>query len=289
MNCKKALITGMTAAAGIAGLYLAAISPRGRKNRVDRTPFLYKTSSGHERWLYAHRGFHDNDSEAPENSMAAFQRAVEAGYGIELDVQLTKDKVPVVFHDNTLQRVCGVSGCVSDYTYEELQNFPLCASEERIPKFADVLYLINGRVPLIVEYKLETFDTEVCALGNELLSKYQGMYCIESFHPAALRWYKKHRPDIMRGQLSMNFIAEPEYRGKPIYWLMTNMMFNFWTKPDFIAYDHHGADNLSFRISTKLFGALPVAWTIKSGEELQRAKESFQIFIFDSFVPDENN
>ncbi|MCD7807654.1 MAG: glycerophosphodiester phosphodiesterase [Lachnospiraceae bacterium] len=285
MNCKKALITGTTIAAEITGLYLAAVFPRGKKDRADRTPFLYKTSSGNDRWLYAHRGLHDNESEAPENSMAAFQRAVVAGYGIELDVQLTKDKVPVVFHDSTLKRVCGVTGSVSDYTFEELQNFSLCMSEERIPRFADVLRLINGQVPLIVEYKLESFDTEVCVLGNDLLDQYQGLYCIESFHPAAVHWYKKHRPDIMRGQLSMNFTVDPQNRRKPVYWLMTYLMFDFWTKPDFIAYDHHAANNLSFQITTKLFGALPVAWTIKSKEQLQEAKKNFQLFIFDSFRP----
>ncbi|MCD8326751.1 MAG: glycerophosphodiester phosphodiesterase [Lachnospiraceae bacterium] len=287
MNGKKALKTAAAAAAATTGLYLAAVSPRSKKDRVDRAPFLYKASSGEGTWLYAHRELHDNAGEAPENSMAAFQKAVDAGYGIELDVQLTKDKVPVVFHDNTLQRICKVPGCVSDYTFEELQSFPLSTSQERIPRFADVLQLIHGQVPLIVEYKMETADTEVCVLGNELLTRYQGLYCIESFHPAAVHWYKKHRPDIMRGQLSTDFVRESEYRRKPVYWLLTYLMFNFWTKPDFIAYDHHAADNLSFRIATKLLGALPVAWTIRSEEELENARKSFQIFIFDSFIPKE--
>lgn len=288
MNFRKGIMAGISAVAGISGLYLAAVSPRGKKDRVDRKPFLYKTSSGQKTWLYAHRGLHDNRGEAPENSMPAFQKAVEAGFGIELDVQLTKDKVLVVFHDNTLQRVCGQPGCVSDYTFEELQAFPLCQSKECIPKFGDVLRLINGQVPLIVEYKMETFNTEVCALGDGLLSQYQGLYCIESFHPAAVHWYKGHRPDIMRGQLSMNFTKESRYRGKPVYWFMTYLLFDFWTKPDFIAYDHHDADNLSFQIATKLFKALPVAWTIKSEEELKSAGKNFQLFIFDSFIPDMN-
>ena len=97
-------------------LYLLMIMPR-MTGKPDTVPF--------KEWLYAHRGLHDNASDAPENSMRAFQKAVDAGYGIELDIQMTKDHVPVVFHDFTLKRICGAEGKVSDYTYEELQQFRL--------------------------------------------------------------------------------------------------------------------------------------------------------------------
>ena len=96
-----------------AAVYLWAILPR-MTARPDRSPLLAQR-------CYAHRGLHDNATDAPENSMAAFRKAVEAGYGIELDVQLSKDRIPVVFHDETLRRVCGVEGKVRDYTFEELQ------------------------------------------------------------------------------------------------------------------------------------------------------------------------
>ena len=129
-------------AAVAVALYLLAIMPR-MAHRPDRQPFLGV--------YYAHRGLHDNGGDAPENSMRAFEKAVEAGYGIELDVQLSKDRVPVVFHDFTLERVCGIKGKVYDYTYEELQEFRLCRSEERIPRFEDFLEMVGGRVPLIVE------------------------------------------------------------------------------------------------------------------------------------------
>ena len=265
--------------AGIAAvLYLLAVMPR-MTGRPDRSPFLGR--------LYAHRGLHDNRTEAPENSMAAFRKAVDAGYGIELDVQLTKDKVPVVFHDFTLQRVCGQPGKVSDYTYEELQAFRLCQSEERIPKFADFLQMVNGKVPLIIEYKIEWTDAEVCRLGDALLRDYPGVYCIESFNPLGLLWYRKHRKDVMRGQLSMDFSKDEALRGKPLYFILHYLLLNFLTRPDFIAYDHHSMENLSFRLATKGFGALPVAWTIKSEAELAGARKRFRLFIFDSFVPAE--
>ena len=112
-------------------LYLSAIMPR-MWNRPDYTPLM-----GH---YYAHRGLHDNSSEAPENSIPAFKKAIEAGYGIELDVQLTKDRIPIVFHDDTLKRVCGVKGSAKDYTYTELMEFRLFNTNEHIPKLTDVLH-----------------------------------------------------------------------------------------------------------------------------------------------------
>ena len=164
-------------------LYLFMIMPRIWK-KPEKSP--------HMGVLYAHRGLHDNDSDAPENSMAAFRKAVEAGYGIELDVQLTKDKIPVIFHDFTLDRICGVSGRVDAFTYAELQQFTLLQSKERIPKLEDFLAMVAGKVPLIVELKVEWMDISLCPVVQRLLSEYKGVYCIESFNPLALLWYRRN-------------------------------------------------------------------------------------------------
>lgn len=231
--------------------------------------------------LYAHRGLFDNTSDAPENSLKAFKLAVDNGYGIELDVQLSKDKIPVVFHDATLKRMCGVDGNVWDYTLEELKKFRLADSDQCIPTFAEALAIIDGKCPIIVEYKLDVVSSEVCRLGNELLKNYDGPYCMESFHPLALLWYKKNRPDVVRGQLSMKFWNEKKYKGKFIYLLMTYLVSNVATRPDFIAYKHSDASNISRRLC-RVFGALSVAWTIKSVEQYENAKDKFDLFIFDS-------
>ncbi len=230
---------------------------------------------------YAHRGLFDNESEAPENSLKAFKLAVENGYGIELDVQLSKDNVPVVFHDATLKRMCGVDGNVWDYTLDELKSFKLANSNETIPTFAEALNVIGGKCPIIVEYKLDVVSTKVCILGNELLNDYKGPYCIESFHPQALMWYKKNRPDIVRGQLSMKFWKEDKYKGKLIYLLPTYLLTNIVTRPDFIAYKHEDASNVSRRLC-RILGALSVAWTIKSTAQYEKVKNEFDLFIFDS-------
>lgn len=233
---------------------------------------------------YAHRGLHDNDTDAPENALPAFQMAVDAGYGIELDVQLTRDRIPVVFHDETLERVCGVKGNVRDYTLEELQAFTLCKSSEHIPTFEQVLDLVDGRVPLIVEIKIHESADAVCSAADALLSKYKGAYCIESFHPFAVRWYKKNRPEVIRGQLSSNF-NKPDHREPLSQLLVHYLLTNVLCRPDFIAYDHRHKYNLSRLLCKAVFRPLSVAWTIRSQEELDMSANDFSLFIFEGFKP----
>lgn len=259
----------------LALLYLFLIMPRVW-GRPDTAAF--------EGWLYAHRGLHDNKGDAPENSMKAFEKAVDAGYGIELDVQLTKDRVPVVFHDGTLDRVCGVTGKVCDYTFEQLQQFTLYASEEKIPRFEEVLKLISGRVPLIVEYKGETTDVSVCPVTDPLLREYQGAYCIESFNPLIVAWYRKNRTDVLRGQLAEKLYSKGTKKSL-LNFVLEHLLLNFYARPDFIAYNHRHYGNLSRRIATGLYKNISVAYTIKSQAEYETAAGHFDWFIFDSFIP----
>ncbi|QNM06422.1 glycerophosphodiester phosphodiesterase family protein [Qiania dongpingensis] len=221
----------------------------------------------------------------PENSMAAFRAAVEAGYGIELDVQLTKDNIPVVFHDYSLERVCHVPGEIKDFTYEELKEFTLNGTTERIPRFEDVLNMVNGRIPLLIEYKVERFDTSVCTICDELLGTYPGLYFIESFNPLVLRWYKKNRPQIVRGQLSAKFKNDNLFMHYFFLSPLHHLLFNFLTKPDFIAYDCTCADAVSRRICRNLYKNLAVAWTIRSKEDMEQFKAQFDLFIFEGFRP----
>ena len=256
----------------LVALYLFLVAPR-MIGKPDRSAFM----GVH----YAHRGLFDNETEAPENSLVAFRKAVEAGYGIEFDVQLSKDDFPVVFHDASLKRMCGVDGKVWEFTLEELQNMKLANSNETIPTLEQVLEVIGGKVPLIIEYKMDRVDTKVCEIGNAVLENYKGTYCMESFHPFAVQWYRKHRPNIMRGQLSQDF-SKTNYKGIQ-YWLMTHLLTNFLTRPDFIAYKHEDAKKFSRRIC-RMLGALSVAWTIKSKEQYEKAKSHFDLVIFDSFI-----
>lgn len=253
-------------------LYLFLIAPR-MWNGADRTPFM--------KFHYAHRGLFDNVSDAPENSLLAFQKAVDAGYGMELDVQLSKDNQLVIFHDATLKRMCGLEGNVWDYTLEELQQMKLLNSNQTIPAFEDFLKIVDGKVPFILEYKLDRPQTKVCELANEILKNYKGDYCIESFHPLALLWYRKNRPDVLRGQLCEEFFREEKYKGSFLMTVLSFLLFNVATRPDFIAYNHLHAANISRRLC-KILGALSVTYTIKSTDEYKRNKKNFDLFIFDS-------
>ena len=246
---------------------------------------------------FAHRGLYDNDTDHPENSLKAFQNAIDHGYGMEMDVQLTKDGVPVVFHDFKLARAARneknepVPGKVYDYTFEELQHFHLFNSEEKIPTFEAFLQLLHGQEPVIVELKIENSDKElaVCPKADALLSKYDGLYCIESFNPRVVKWYKDHRPEIMRGQLSSMFTKTNSDAKKYwlVYFLSEYLMVNFLTKPDFIAYDTVYWKNLSRRICHGLYHNTAVAWTIRSQEQLDARMQDYDVFIFEHFEADQ--
>jgi len=235
--------------------------------------------------LIAHRGLFDNARAYPENTLAAFDRAVRAGYGIELDVRLTKDRRVVVAHDDTLERICGDPVAIADLTYDELRAYRILRSDEHVPTFADVLALIGGRVPLIVEIKQGGDIAETCRLTNEALSGYPGVYCVESFDPRALLWYRRNRPGVLRGQLSDDFRDDPQTGSRVLDWALTNLAFSPLTWPDFLAY-HHEHAGVAVRVWRAVLRCTLVAWTVESQAQLDAARARFDAFIFDSFSPD---
>lgn len=235
----------------------------------------------------AHRGFFDNESEAPENSIAAFKRAVEAGFAVEMDVQLTSDGKLVVFHDMNLKRMCGVDRILYECTYEELLQYRLADSQEQIPLFSEVLSVIGGKVPMVIEIKGEHQPEIIAAHLDEEMKGYRGVYCIESFRPKVLMWYRKHHPEVIRGQLSTDVFRDKEgKRLNPIVkFVGTNMMCNFLAKPDFIAYNHKHVGQPAFWLCCWMFPVMRFAWTIKDQRELGKARKYFHVFIFDGFNP----
>lgn len=260
-------------------LYLFLIMPR-IAGRPDTSLFKKK--------YFAHRGLHDNASDAPENSMKAFRRAVEKGIGMELDVQLSADGVPVIMHDYNLKRACGLDRKVSSLTFAELSKLKLFGSEETVPAFRDLLDMVDGRQPLIIELKVESRDTSVCGVVYEMLKGYKGPCCVESFNPLALYWFRKHAPEVIRGQLSDGFIHLPEFSRFPgvlFFGALEALLDHVLSRPDFVAYNWKYEGNPSRRIVRGLFRLPAAAWTIKSEDELERMKDRFDVYIFDSFVP----
>lgn len=261
-------------------LYLILIMPK-IFNRPDVSNFMDT--------YYAHRGLHQNKNVSPENSLAAFRLAVDSNYGIELDVQLTKDLIPVVFHDSNLKRLCDINKNVRDLSFDELRKLNLYDSEEKIPSLEEVLTLVRGRVPLIIELKVYSREDFDCPIIASYLDNYQGLYCIESFNPIAVLWYKKNRPQIVRGQLATKkTYKKPSFVQNILNFSLRNLMCNFFTKPDFIAYDKNYSHLISYNICKTLYKPLTVAYTIQSQDSLDKQYKKFDLFIFDSFIPQKN-
>lgn len=235
--------------------------------------------------LIAHRGLYDNNADWPENTLSAFQRAVDAGYGIELDVHVTKDGQLVVAHDDGLDRICGVDAAIADLTLDGLRQYRVLGSSQVIPLMSEVLDVIGGAVPLVVEIKLESNYARISELTNQVMSGYQGQYCVESFDPRVLVWYRRHRPDVVRGQLSEDFSKDESTGNKVLDWALTNMVLNIATWPDFIAYNCQHAATPALHWWRRVLGCPLVAWTIGSQAQLDKAKHSFSAYIFEGFTP----
>lgn len=255
-------------------LYL--LSTMGRRNH----PALERFRG----WSYAHRGLHGNG--CPENSMAAFEKALNAGYGIELDIHLLADGNLAVMHDSALKRTTGAEGKIEDLTTEQLQNYRLGDSEETIPEFRQVLELFQGKAPLIVELKpVGGNHAALCETACAMLDSYQGDYCMESFDPRCIYWLKKHRPEILRGQLTENYFKTNSTLSAPLKFLLRHQMENFLVMPDFVAYRCSDRKTLSNFLVRKIWGVQGVTWTLKTQEEYDAAVKEGWIPIFEGFEP----
>lgn len=270
------LIYILIALIAICCLLLLAIKP----NRKRSLSILSKK-------LYAHRGVHDNQGEYPENSLGAFKKAVDLNYGIELDVHLSKDKVPIVFHDETLLRACNIDRNISDFTLEELEDIKLFKSKQVVPRLQEVLDLVHGKVPLIVELKNESTNIDDLPIIANVLDNYTGDYVIESFNPLVLSWYKKNRPHVIRGQLSTKIKTSKDASilVKIRDFLLENFLLNFLSKPDFLAFNYKYKGKLGFRLCKSFYKPLTAAFTIKNQKTLEQNLKDFHIFIFDNFIP----
>ena len=252
--------------------------------------FLLRGRHGHpglrniRGWKYAHRGLHN--AVFPENSMGAFRKAVEAGYGIELDVHLMADGKLAVIHDSLLARTTGLPGRIEELTAADLPNCKLTGCNEGIPLFTDVLKMVDGRVPLIVELKAEnnnhiTLTQAVC----EVLDEYKGVFCVESFDPRCVQTVKKIRPHIIRGQLAHNSLWEKSSVPWLLRFVCTNLLMNFLCVTDFVAYRYKDRKCLSVFLCRKFWGLQGVSWTIKNVDDWNTAIKEDWVTIFEGYSP----
>ena len=230
------------------------------------------------RSLIAHRGYHNNKKGIPENSVLAFKKAIDNKYLIELDVRLTKDKKLVVFHDGNLKRVCGVNKRVKDLTYRELLKYNLFDTTLKVPLFSDVIKLVNGRVPILIETKYHNRYVVLEKILINELSNYKGLYAIQSFYPMSLLWLKRNTKDIPIGLLSSNFKNDLN-RLKSI--IGKTLILDLFFKTDFISYDVKGLPNnyLSYKRNKKKI----VIWTIKNKKDYDLARQYTDSLICENF------
>lgn len=238
-------------------------------------------------WRYAHRGYHDKPS-IPENSMAAFRRAVEHRFGAELDVHLMKDGNLAVIHDSSLKRTAGADVAVEDLTAEELKQYRLEGTDEHIPLLEEVLALFEDQTPLIVELKAERGNHDALTAATvAMLDKYRVRYCIESFDFRCLRWLRRHRPEIVRGQLSEQFLRHDDagYLSWIARFILGNLLLNFQAVPDFVAYRFSDRKCLSVRLCRRIYKVQEVNWTITDAREMAGAEKDGNLVIFERFDP----
>ena len=239
--------------------------------------------------LCAHRGLHSKEKGLPENSLGAFAEAVRLGYGMELDVRMSADGNLFVIHDNNTARVTGENLDIDKSTGEQIKALRLEGTQYAIPEFSEVLSLVGGRVPLIIELKTEKNNCK--ALGEavfEQLEGYKGDYVIESFDPRMVRWTKNNHPDVARGQL---IIYSRRHGNKKIPvavdFAAQNLLSNCLTRPDFIAIHYPDRGGNMLKMCRKM-GVEEIDWTLRSQEELDTCRrDKVLAFIFENFIPDE--
>ncbi len=234
-------------------------------------------------YIYNHRGYHDKPV-IPENSMAAFRRTKERGWGSEMDIHLMKDGNLGIAHDSNLKRVTGADVRIEDLTKEDLDKYRLEGTDERIPLFEELLEL---KIPLIVELKVENDNyKELSEAAWERLKDYDAPYCVESFDPRVVYWFKKHHPEVIRGQLSQDYSKEAQVHVRGLMkTALRDLWFNPLHKPDFVAYRFCDRHNKHLQRYLRR-GGQEVSWTIRTKEDFDTAVKEGSIPIFELFDPE---
>ena len=268
----------------LAGLYMLSMSAKRR----PANGFFGKLGEYH----YAHRGLHAIRAGIPENSMRAFRMAATNGYGAELDVRMSRDGRLVIMHDESLKRTAGANANISAVTTQVLNQLTLEGTREKLPYLEDVLPLFEGKTPLLIEIKPENGNhEELTRKVTNLLKQFPGLDCmIESFDPRVLLWLKKHRPDIIRGQLSENYFRDEGCVLNPVLrFALSSMMGNFLTRPDFIAYKYEDRNDLAPLLCRKLWKPKFFWWVVRSQEEADQLLAQEDLIIFEGFAAKQKN
>lgn len=232
---------------------------------------------------FAHRGLHNNKNQIPENSMLAYQLALNSSYGIELDIQADVNGTFFCFHDSNTLRMTHVDKDLKGSSYDEIRKYDLLNSDEKIPLFTDLLKLINGKVPLLIEIKTHKNYKKTLFKFIELMDKYQGEFAVFSFNPLIVNWFKKHKPSYIRGQIT-SYFTENKKMPKIGKFIMKRLLTNIMSKPDFVSYNK---DNLPNKYAQKVKdkGLVLISYTARSLDEMNLALKYCDNIVFENFIP----
>jgi glycerophosphoryl diester phosphodiesterase len=234
----------------------------------------------------AHRGLHGNG--IAENSLSAAAAALAANYAIEVDLQLSADGEVIVFHDDTLERLTKERGPVSERTAAELSKIKLAASNDTIPSLADLLTLVAGKTPLVLELKSPwSGDTSLAEKVAAQLLDYAGPVAAMSFDPDLVAALKSHAPGLPRG-----IVAERWYRYRDWDFLSFGrkqslglLLHVFRTQPHFVAYAQFDLPAIAPLIARFLFGMRLLTWTVRTEKERARVSKWVNQLIFEHIRP----
>ena len=243
-----AMILLIIPAALLIYLFLTAPGSRAKKHVCAALPVPY----------YAHRGLHGG--QIPENSLPAFEEAV------------------------SLKRMCGVDRRISDMTLDEILSLRLQGASCGIPTLDAVCALVNGRAPLLIEMKSDPGNGDLPKLLYSRMKGYRGVWCVESFDPRMLLWFRLHARGVIRGQLAIDPYRSQGNKGL-LFRAADHLLMDFLSRPDFIAYGYLGGKNPSFRFVRRLFRPVTAAWTVESEEESRNLRGIYDVQIFEGFEP----
>ncbi|HBU13352.1 MAG TPA: glycerophosphodiester phosphodiesterase [Clostridiales bacterium] len=241
-------------------------------------------------WLtqydYAHRGLHGGDG-VPENSLAAFQRAVREGCAIEMDIRLTRDGHLVVFHDGNLLRMTGLFEKVRRLGLAGLKELQLEGTDERIPTLREALLLVDGSVPILFELKSAGITGRLERKFYNEIKQYNGRFAVQSFSPWSLRWFRRNAPHIPRGQLAFDIrfcgasmcAWKMHFLRLLLQW-QQHIELNYLCRPHFISYEYHGVDKKILR-KLRQRGAPVLAWTVRDRERIAEIRRHADAVIFE--------
>ena len=231
----------------------------------------------------AHRGLHNKN--LPENSIGSFEAAIAHGYAIELDVHRTTDNRLVIAHDADMLRSTGHPLVITKEPYTNLQALKLFETEYGISTLDEVLTLVQGQVPLLIELKTGSNPDLVGPLLLELLKDYNGEFAVMSFDPRIVSWFKKSAPEIICGLLS-GTMKYPDAPTSPLIRIFLRSMVSILVcKPSFLAYDIDGMPSKAIRFWSMFYKVPLILWVIRSQEDQTRAKTMAQGFVFEYFLP----